>query len=279
VAAMCLVLEVSRSGFYQWLSREPSDRQRRRDEIRTAVIESHRASSEIYGYRKVHHDLQDRHVTCCRETVRRVMGELGLRSRVARRFVVTTQSDHKQPIAENLLDQQFQATRINQKWTADITYVPTTKGWRYLAVVMDLFSRRIVGWHLRDSLSAELVIKALDQAVRQRDPGPGLVHHSDRGVQYACRSFQDLLDRHGIRCSMSRRGCCYDNAPTESFFGKLKEEHLAWLGRRSPTEMEQEIFWYIEVFYHRHRKHASLGYQTPLQYEQQHTSSPHPAAA
>ena len=177
------------------------------------------------------------------------MREKGLVSRTRRKFTVTTDSDHSQPVAENVLGRDFQTTAPNQKWTADITYIPTREGWLYLAVVMDLFSRRIVGWSMSASLAATIVIDALRMALAHREPQPGLLHHSDRGSQYACDDFQRLLDEHGLRCSMSRRGDCYDNAPTESFFGKLKTEWVHGEDYLTRNQAEGHVFNYIEMLY------------------------------
>ena len=270
VTTMCRVLGVSRSGFYAWQKREPSASEQRRAEIAQAAAAAHEESHGIYGYRKVHDDLHEQQIDCCRETVRKVMQENGLVSRTKRKFVVTTDSDHGQPAAENLLDRQFEAAAPNQKWTADITYVATREGWLYLAVVMDLFSRRIVGWSMSASLEATLVIDAMQMALEQRRPTPGLMHHSDRGSQYASCDFRQLLDDHGIACSMSRRGNCYDNAPTESFFGKLKAEWVHGENYATRHEARQHIFQYIESFYNRKRKHAALGYLSPATFEALH---------
>ena len=270
VAAMCRVLGVSRSGFYAWLKHKPNATQRRRAKIAQAAAAAHRDSHGVYGYRKVHDDLQEQKIDCCRETVRKVMKENGLVSRTKRKFVVTTDSNHGQPVADNLLDRQFDATAPNQKWTADITYVATCEGWLYLAVVMDLFSRRIVGWSMSASLEATLVIDALHMALDQRRPAAGLMHHSDRGSQYASCDFRQLLDGHDIVCSMSRRGNCYDNAPTESFFGKLKAEWVYGEHYATRHQARQHIFQYIELFYNRKRKHAALRYLSPATFETLH---------
>ena len=268
VTAMCRVLGVSSSGFYASLKREPSETEKRREAIAQAAETAYRESHGIYGYRKVHDDLQEQEIECCRETVRRVMKEKGLFSRTKRKFVVTTDSDHSRPVAENVLGRDFQATGPNQKWTADITYIPTREGWLYLAVVMDLFSRRIVGWSMSASLQATIVLDAMRMAVAARNPQGGLLHHSDRGSQYACEDFQQLLDDHGITCSMSRRGNCYDNAPTESFFGKLKTEWVHGEDYRTRGQAMQHVFTYIEMFYNRKRKHAALNYRSPAQFEE-----------
>ena len=224
VKIMCKVLEVSTSGYYDSLKPTQSPRQQRREQIAAAAEAAYRDSHCIYGYRKVHDDLQEQKIECCRETVRRVLREKGLLSRTKRKFVVTTDSRHQQPVAANVLDRDFQADAPDQKWTGDITYIATRQGWLYLAVVMDLFSRKIVGWATSSSLQATLVLDALGMALRRRTPAAGLVHHSDRGCQYAAADYQRLLADHGIVCSMSRKGNCWDNAPTESFFGKLKVE-------------------------------------------------------
>ena len=190
-----------------------------------------------------------------------------LLSRTKRKFVVTTDSRHQQPVATNVLDRDFQADAPDQKWAGDITYIATRKGWLYLAVVMDLFSRKIVGWATSSSLQATLVLDALGMALRRRTPGAGLVHHSDRGCQYAAADYQRLLADHGIVCSMSRKGNCWDNAPTESFFGKLKVEWVHGVEYADHDEAKRHLFEYIEVFYNRKRKHAALGYESPTAFE------------
>jgi transposase InsO family protein len=264
---MCKVLEVSTSGYYDSLKPTPSPRQQRREQIAAAAEAAYRDSHCIYGYRKVHDDLQEQKVECCRETVRRVLRDKGLFSRTKRKFVVTTDSRHQEPVAANVLDRDFQADAPNQKWSSDITYIATRQGWLYLAVVMDLFSRKIVGWATSASLQATLVLDALGMALRRRTPGVGLVHHSDRGCQYAAADYQRLLADHGIVCSMSRQGNCWDNAPTESFFGKLKVEWVHGVEYADHDEANRHLFEYIEVFYNRKRKHAALGYDSPAAFE------------
>lgn len=267
VKIMCKVLEVSTSGYYDSLKPTQSPRQQRREQIAAAAEAAYRDSHCIYGYRKVHDDLQEQKVECCRETVRRVLREKGLVSRAKRKFVVTTDSRHAQPVAANVLDRDFQAEAPDQKWTSDITYIATRQGWLYLAVIMDLFSRKIVGWATSSSLQATLVLDALGMALRRRTPGAGLVHHSDRGCQYAAADYQKLLADHGILCSMSRKGNCWDNAPTESFFGKLKVEWVHGVEYANHEEAKRHLFEYIEVFYNRKRKHAALGYESPAAFE------------
>lgn len=225
VTVLCHVLDVGVSGYYDWLRREPSAQQQRRRLIAIAAGKSYRDSNRVYGYRKVHKDVvQEAKIDCCLETVRRVLAEKGLFSKVKRRFVATTDSNHNRPVADNLLDRDFTASAPNRKWAADITYIPTGEGWLYLSAVMDLYSRRIVGWSMSANIDAELVCEALRMAVLQRHPGDGLMHHSDRGVQYTAGDFVKLLNEHKITCSMSGKGNCWDNAVMESFFGSLKTE-------------------------------------------------------
>lgn len=267
VIAMCRILQVSASGYYDSLVRKPSSRQRRHQDISDAAAGFYFESKRIYGYRKVHEDLLASNTVCCRETVRRIMRDIGLYSRVKRKFVLTTDSSHSMAVADNLLARDFTAASPNSKWVADITYIPTCRGWLYLACVMDLFSRRIVGWSMSEHIDSELVMSALRMAVEQRKPSAGLLHHSDRGSQYASDSFQDLLELNGAICSMSRKGNCWDNACMESFFGSLKTE---WLDdQKYPTHQEAKnsLFEYIELFYNRKRRHVALGYLSPADYE------------
>jgi len=268
VALMCEVLAVSRSGYYDWAVRKPGPMAIKRQKIAEAARKYFHRSHGIYGYRKVHGDIvQEEKLECCWETVRRVMREAGLYSRVRRKFVRTTDSRHTLPVAENVLGRDFAVDGPNRKWAADITYIGTLEGWLYLATVEDLYSRRIVGWSMSAEITAELVRGALAMAVTQRCPGEGLVHHSDRGVQYASDLFQDELRARGIECSMSRRGNCWDNAPQESFFGKLKSEWICGRVYETREQARKELFWYIEVFYNRIRRHAALGYVSPAQFE------------
>jgi putative transposase len=270
IEASCRALGVSRSGYYAWAGREPCARRRHRERIASRVQESHAASRGIYGHRKVHEDLvEEAQIACCRETVREVMGELGLRGKRRKRFVRTTDSNHDRPVASNVLAGDFTATGPNQKWVADITYIATLEGWLYLATVLDCFSRRVVGWSMSERIDANLVCEALEMAVEARRPPAGLIHHSDRGVQYTADSFRRLVARSGVALSMSRRASPWDNAMAESFFGSLKTE---WIDGPYATRAEArgELFEYIEVFYNRQRRHASLGYVSPARYEELH---------
>jgi transposase InsO family protein len=268
VMVMCHVLQLSSSGYYGWLEHQPSAKQQRRQHILRAIGHSYFESRRIYGYRKVHQDLLEANIVCCEETVRRIMRDIGLYSRVRRKFVLTTDSNHSLAVAENLLDRDFTATTPNQKWVADITYIPTSQGWLYLAAVMDLYSRRIVGWAMNKHIDSALVISAMNMALSQRRPETDLLHHSDRGSQYASDAFQDLLDNNGVVCSMSRKGDCWDNACMESFFGSLKTEWLGDKKYKTRQEAKNDIFKYIELFYNRKRRHAALGYLSPAAYEE-----------
>jgi len=270
---MAKALEVSTSGYYEWLERPASAQQRRRTILTEAVREVFHESHDIYGSRKVTSELADAEVNVCRNTVARIMREERLRSRAQkRRFMVTTDSNHEDPTAPNRLNREFEASRPNQKWVADITYVPTATGWAYVAAVMDLFSRKVVGWAVSERLETDLVMDALDQAIRTRQPDASLVHHSDRGCQYASERHRRQLDEHGITCSMSRRGNCWDNAPMERFMNSLKNE---WTNHRHygcVEDVQRDLFWYIEIFYNRRRRHEALGYLTPEAFEMRHAA-------
>jgi len=272
VAVMCGVLQVSTSGYYGWLGHKPSAQQQRREHIAQAAARFYFESERIYGYRKVYQDLLEANINCCRETVRRIMHQIGLFSRVKRKFVLTTDSNHDMVIAENLLSRDFTATSQDQKWVADITYISTRRGWLYLAAVMDLYSRRIVGWAMSEHIDSALVLSAMNMAISQRRPEAGLLHHSDRGSQYASDVFQDLLDDNNIVCSMSRKGNCWDNACIESFFGSLKTEWVSDKKYESREQARNDIFKYIEMFYNRKRRHAALGYLSPAAYEELYES-------
>ena len=268
IAIMCKVLQVSDSGYYDRLKHKPSAAWQRRQTIAQAAARFYFESQRIYGYRKVYEDLRQANIECCRETVRRIMCQIGLYSRVKRRFVRTMDSNHNMAVAQNLLDRDFKADAVNTKWAADITYVPTDQGWLYFAAVMDLYSRRIIGWSMSEDIDSKLVTDALRMAISQRKPQAGLVHHSDRGSQYASDDFQDLLADNGIVCSMSRKGNCWDNACMESFFGSFKTEWVRDKKYSSFTEAKKDIFKYVEIFYNRRRRHASLGYLSPAAYEE-----------
>jgi putative transposase len=270
VAKMCQVLQVSRSGYYDWLSRPASERQQRQEELTRRIRQVHAENRQLYGSPRIHAELQELGVQVCRNTVAKLMKRAGICSKTRRRFIPrTTDSAHEHRVAGNLLDREFAQARPNAVWCTDITCIWTEQGWLYLSAVIDLCSRRIVGWAMADHLRAELCSQALQMALEQRRPEAGLMHHSDRGVQYACDDYQALLERHGISCSMSRKGNCYDNAAMESFFATLKRE----LVYQRPTpylshqQARAEIFQYIECWYNRRRRHSSLGYLSPMAFE------------
>ena len=274
LAAMCRVLRVSKSGFYRSRSAGPSARALRSTRIRAAVKQVHEQSNGIYGSYKIAQRLQtdDQLETACRNTVATAMVELGLKSKVSKRFKpTTTVVDPTRKPADNLLDQVFETDQPNRKWVTDITYLPTQSGWVYLAAVLDLFSRKIVGWSIGNSLATTLVSEALRQAIELRAPDTKqLLHHSDRGCQYTSDAYQKTLKTLGITCSMSRTGCCYDNAVMERFFWSLKHE---WTKHETYDDLEDarlSVFRYIETFYNSVRLHQTLNYLSPDQYEQQH---------
>ena len=270
VVVLCDVLEVSSSGYYAWLHRKPEVDKSRTEQMVQAVTASYLQSNRVYGYRKVYKDLRALSIAGCSETVRRVMKRLGFSAHIKRKYVVTTDSDHFLAVADNLLDRDFAATAPNQKWVADITYVPTQEGPLYLAAVLDLFGRRIVGWAMSEHIDETLVSSALQMAIRRRHPQPGLLHHSDRGSQYASDGYQDILHQVSMVCSMSRKGNCWDNAVMERFFGSLKREWIK--GKIYPTreDAKKDLFNYVEWFYNTQRRHATLDYQTPAAVEERY---------
>jgi len=271
VRVMCLVLDASVSGYYAWRERKPSAHQQRQEQLVQKIRTIHANSRKVYGSPRVHRDLLKQGEKVCENTVAKLMRRAQIRSVRTRRFVPrTTDSRHAHPVAANVLNRNFTATQPNQKWVCDITYLPTTEGWLYLAATLDLYSRKIVGWSMGESLGVELVSAALTMALARRHPPRGLLHHSDRGVQYACGDYQAKLAVHGLQCSMSRTGDCYDNAAMESFWGTLKTEMLypAELQPREQTRLA--VFDYVEVFYNRVRMHSSLGYVSPEAFEAAH---------
>ena len=268
VEIQCAVLGVSRSGFYAWMKRPPSTLAMRRDELIAKIQEAHVESDRTYGSPRVYQALKASGVACCENTFAKLMRAKRLRAKTRRAFVVkTTYSRHDLPVAKNALNREFYPDRKDAVWTADITYIPTGEGWLFLAVVMDLFSRRVVGWATADHMKTELIEKALRMALQHRRPTGELLHHSDRGVQYASESYQTLLSQHGIEPSMSRKGNCYDNAVTESFFSTLKRERTHHEKYATREAARRSLFEYIEVFYNRQRLHSTLGYRSPADYE------------
>ncbi len=266
---MCNLLEVSRSGYYDWSKRPPSNRAKKDAEILEAIKKSHTKSRKLYGVRKIHADIKEQ-FGCGINRVHRLMKAHGICSIRPRKYKATTNSKHNLPVADNLLQQNFNVLNPNEIWVSDISYIGTDEGWLYLAIVKDLFNKEVVGTAMGSSMAKELVIKAMQQAVQRHRPKAGLIHHSDRGSQYASRDFQKLLKENGFIPSMSSKGNCYDNAPAESLFGTIKNE-LIYLNRYETRDAaRQAIFEYVEVFYNRLRRHASLGYLTPEEFKKRY---------
>jgi putative transposase len=268
VRLMCGTLEVSPAGYYAWLVRPPSFQQQRREALLVLIRGIHAEAKQRYGSPRVAALLAAREEPCSVNTVAKLMPDNGIRAKSARKLRCTTDSNHPLPVAANVLGREFDPEGPNESWVADITYVPTREGWLYLAVVEDLYSRKVVGWSMAATMESRLVVDALEMAVQRRLPGEGLVAHSDRGSQYASEHYQLLLGKHGIECSMSGVGQCWDNAPAESFFASLKKELVHHEDYQTREEARASIFEYVEVFYNNQRLHSSLGYVTPAAYEQ-----------
>jgi transposase InsO family protein len=267
VGRMCKLLKVSRSRYYAWLKRPESSRSRENRRLEDKIRVLHNASHGIYGSPRIHRDLVDDGIRCGKNRVARIMREAGIRSRTKRKFRATTNSKHNLPVAPNLLNQDFTAKAQDRAWVGDITYILTEEGWLYLAVLLDLYNREVVGWAASSRITRQLSIDALQMALGKRNPDQGLLHHTDRGSQYASGDYQKVLKEHGMICSMSRKGNCYDNAVAESFFGRLKSEWVNHQRYLSRTEAIQSLFYYIEIFYNRKRRHSSINYVTPQEYE------------
>ena len=271
VRTMCRVLQVSVSGYYGWTQRRESKRSKENRKLMVVIKEIHQEHHETYGSPRIARILQNRGYTCSRSRTARLMRVLGIRARTARKFKVTTDANHHEPIAPNLLGQHFSVEAPNEVWSSDITYLRTDSGWHYLTVILDLFNREIIGYSLSSRLTAEsTVMVALDRAFLHRQPPPGVILHSDRGVQYACKAFRKRLKRYQMVQSMSGKGNCYDNAVTETVFKTLKTEWMYGKRYRNQQELRQALFDYIEVFYNRKRLHSTLGYTTPAAFMQQY---------
>jgi putative transposase len=267
VGLLCNTLSVSRPGYYAHTCRPPSKHTMRDARLGAKIAEIHARSGSSYGSPRVHDELREDGEHVGRKRVARLMQERELHGKRRRRFRITTQSNHALPLASNVLARDFSATAPNEKWVGDITYIWTREGWLYLAVLIDLFSRRVVGWSMGESLSTELPLRALTMAVTTRKPPRGLVHHSDRGCQYASADYRHVLEAHGIVASMSRKGNCWDNAVAESFFATLKTELIRDIDFLTRDQARREVFAYIEGFYNRRRRHSSLGYANPNKFE------------
>jgi putative transposase len=265
---MCRVLEVSRSGFYGWLQRPESARSRRHRYLLSKIRQIHLEGRQIYGSPRIREELVDQGETVGVNTVAQLMRKGNIQSKVHRRFVRTTDSRNTKKPAGNILNQDFAAQLPNQKWVSDVTFIPTRKGWLFLATVMDLYSRLIIGWSMGNSNSAELVENALKMATDRRgNAAEGVLLHSDQGAQYAAISYQNLLRELGFVCSMSRKGNCWDNAPMESFFHSLKTEWVVFEDYKTHSEARSSLFSYIELFYNRKRRHSSIGNKSPMAFE------------
>jgi putative transposase len=270
---MCRALGVSRSGYYAWLTRKPSAAELRREELTEEITTIHAEVKGRYGSPRIHAELVDRGHECCVNFVAKVMREAGIAAKTKRKFRQTTDSNHALPVAENVLDRKFDPEEPNASWVADVSYIPTREGWLYLAVVEDLFSRMVVGWSMSETMTSRLVVDALEMALARRLKGSSsseLIAHSDRGSQYASEHYQRRLSEERIECSMSRRGNCWDNAPMESFFASLKKELVHDEDYATREQARVSIFEYIEAFYNRVRRHSSLGYVAPAEYERTH---------
>jgi putative transposase len=264
---MCRVLAVSPSGYYAWLGRPLSRRDREDRRLLKAIKEIHQEKRGVYGSPRVQAELKSKGMRHGRKRVARLMRENGIRAKQKRKYQATTDSKHFYPVAANLLQRDFAAKRPDQKWLADITCIATRQGWLYLAAILDLYSRLIVGWSMSSRMGGKLVLAALEMAVGRRRPEPGLIHHSDRGGQYASAVYQRALRSHGMIGSMSRKGDCWDNAPMESWFHTLKTELTGHRHYVTRGQAKTDIFEYIEVFYNRNRLHSALGFKSPAKYE------------
>jgi len=264
---MCSVLGVSRSGFYAWRGRPESDRCRQDRRLKVEIRAYYRASRCKYGSPMIWKDLREAGTRVSEKRVARLMREDGLSSRKRRRFVLTTDSSHSEAVAPNVLDRAFKVENLDTVWVGDITYIATREGWLYLAVLLDLCSRKVVGWSTSQSLADELTLEALDRALLERQPKAGLLHHSDRGSQYASYEYQKKLTQRGVVPSMSRKGNCWDNACAESFFSTLKREAIPDEGFVTRDQARAALFDWIEVVYNRARRHSSVGHVSPVAYE------------
>lgn len=270
VQVLCDVLGVTRAGFYAARGRPPAARTRTDQRLAIAIAAIHADSRRCYGSPRVHAELRARGERVGRKRVARLMRAQGLRVRWRRRFRVTTNAEHALPVAPNVVARRFTAPAPNTTWVTDLTYVWTREGWLYLVVLLDLFSRRVVGWAISTQMDQEIAVQALLMALARRHPPRGLIHHSDRGSQYACRQYRQVLAAHDIVCSMSRRGNCWDNAVAASFFATLKRELVYGRDWTKRAEARAAIFEYLEVFYNGQRRHSALGYVSPMAFERQH---------
>jgi len=262
-------MQVSRSGFYSWEKRDKSVRDQERERLIPRVKEIHKTSRETYGSRRIAKELEATGTRCGKHKAGTLMKLAGVEAKQRKKFKATTNSKHSLPVAPNILQRQFTVSKQDLAWVGDITYIWTTEGWLYLAIVIDLYSRRVVGWSINKRMTKQLVKDALIMAIWRRKPAPGLIFHSDRGSQYCSREFQKLIKNYGIRSSMSRKGDCWDNAVAESFFGTLKLELVFREKYVTRDQARRSIVDYIEMFYNSNRRHSYLDYISPMEYETQ----------
>jgi putative transposase len=274
VKRLCGLLGIRRSSYYAWKKRGPSQRDEDNLELVEHIRRIHNKSRMIYGSPRIHAQLRRQGFKCSCKRVAKLMSEYGLKGQRRYRRVITTHSQHRLPVAPNSLNRDFSADRPNEKWVADITYIPTDEGWLYLSGVLDLYSRRLVGWSMSNQIDADLVENALRMALYQRRPNQGLLYHSDRGSQYASHQIQEILQANQVQVSMSGTGNCYDNAVMESFWGTLKTEWVGYQRYQSRIQARMDIFAYIEGFYNTVRLHSTLGYQSPVEFEALYIKSP-----
>jgi transposase InsO family protein len=270
VRLMCKVLDVSHGGYYAWRTRPVSQREMANQKLIQQIEAVFNASHGTYGSPRVYQALKSHGIACSENRVARLMRLRGIRAKQSKRFRCTTRRHPSRPVAPNHLERDFSATAPNEKWVTDITYIKTTEGWLYLAVVLDLFARLVVGWSMSKRMTGGLTLAALKMAIQRREPEKGILHHSDQGSQYTDKEYQALLKKHGMTPSMNSVGTWYDNAAMESFFGRLKSELVNEQKYQTRREARTSIFWYIEVFYNRIRLHSTLGYLTPTDFEAQY---------
>lgn len=267
VELMCQALNVSKSGYWEWRKRDKFPRETKKNDLVEKIVKVHQGSRKTYGSPRVFKVLKGMGEKCSKATIERLMRENGIHAKMRRKFKATTNSKHDYPVAKNVIKRDFNVKAPNRLWCTDITYLWTVEGWLYLAVILDTFSRKIVGWAMNDKMTQALVADALKMAVNRQKPKPGLIHHSDRGSQYAADDYQKMLKKYGMICSMSRKGDCWDNAMAESFFHTLKIEHVYHEQFKTRCEAKTSVFEWIEVFYNRKRIHSAIGFMSPECYE------------
>ncbi len=269
VPFLCHVLNIATSGYYAWLNRKPSKRAQEDARLEVEIEAAHRRTRKVCGSERLQHELAEQGIKAGVCRIRRIRKKLGIKCKQKKKFRATTDSDHKLPVADNILEQKFEAAAPNQVWVSDITYISTDEGWLYLAGHKDICSGEIAGYAMADRITKNLVSQSLSRAVAAKRPDKGLIHHSDRGSQYCAYDYRKLLAQFGMKASMSRKGNCYDNAPMESFWGTLKSELVHHRRYRTRQEATEDITEYIEIFYNRQRKQKRLGYLSPAAYEKQ----------